>query len=88
MSYAKIATWAAILALGAVSADLAQAAGKSGGVSAVTPGHEFKGGDPAPVSGLHGASGWAPGQEMKAGVANPDPLTPPGASGYTPGSTI
>ena len=49
--------------------------------SAVSPGHEMKGSTPAPVPGLNGAAGWAPGQQMRAngsGSGN-------GASVYAPG---
>jgi hypothetical protein len=77
----KFLSCAAVVGLLAASSSSVFAKGPGGGASVVSPGHESKGSAPAPVPGLPGASGWSPGQQMRAngsGSGN-------GASVYAPG---
>jgi len=79
----KIMSCAAVVGLLVASSSSVFAGGGHGGTSAsaLSPGHESKSGNPAPVPGLHGAAGWSPGQQMRANPTAPGN----GASVYAPG---
>jgi hypothetical protein len=61
------------------------ARGIGGGASTVSPGSQFRSGSTPPVSGLHGASGFAPGQQMRSSVTTTGTAPGNGAAVYAPG---
>jgi hypothetical protein len=83
----KILSCAAVVGLLVASSSSVFAKSPGGNASAVSPGHEFKGSTPAPVQGLNGAAGWAPGQQMRQHVTPQPGVTAPGngAAVYAPG---
>jgi hypothetical protein len=89
----KFLSCAAVLGLLVASSSSVLAKGPGGGAasamsaSTMSPGHESKSGNPAPVPGLPGASGWSPGQQMGHDVTPRPGVTAPGngAAVYAPG---
>jgi len=88
----KILSCVAVVGLIVASSSgaFAKGPGGNGGASAssVAPGTQFRTpGSTPPVAGLPGASGWAPGQQMRNNVTPASGVTAPGngAAVYSPG---
>ena len=81
----KILSCAAMLGLLVASSSSVLAKGPGGGASTVSPGFQSRSGSTAPVSGLSGAAGFAPGQQMRAGVTSTGTAPGNGAAVYAPG---
>jgi len=80
----KILSCAAMVGL-LVASSSVFAKGPGGGASTASPGYQFGHGSTPPVSGLHGAAGFAPGQQMRAGVTPTGTAPGNGAAVYAPG---
>ena len=81
----KFLSCAAVLGLLVASSSSVFAGGHGGSASTVSPGFQSRNGNTPPVSGLPGAAGFAPGQQMRAGVISTGAAPGNGAAVYAPG---
>jgi hypothetical protein len=81
----KILSCAAVVGLLVASSSSVLAKGPGGGASTVSPGFQSRNGNTPPVAGLPGAAGFAPGQQMGAGVIPTGTAPGNGAAVYAPG---